>query len=233
MPGRRRSRRLPRALALQMAGPPQMTSRSGMSGAMLLMTKMLSPTGGRMSPISMTIVIRMPNQTRLNPATFSGGRNKGNGHGTRTGTLLDLGTEAPAQPIPKIALVAGRARELMRDLERDRGLRQRSRRGQRKRQTCRGARHSSLRRAMFIGSSAKWTDFAQARRIGACMLRLACSGAAAQRTRLLTPATLLWVAARARRGRGWSDGGGFRYRRGRPADWRDSWRWRLGIASVG
>jgi hypothetical protein len=38
-----------------------MTSASGISGAVLLMTKMLSRTGGRISPLSMTIVIRTPN----------------------------------------------------------------------------------------------------------------------------------------------------------------------------
>src|SRR6266545_1403591 len=56
---------------------PHTTSFSGMSGATFLMTKMLSPTGGWMSPISMTTVITTPNQTRSNPAALRGGRTIG------------------------------------------------------------------------------------------------------------------------------------------------------------
>ena len=41
---------------------------------MFLITKMLSPTGGWINPISITMVISTPNQTRSNPAVFSGGR---------------------------------------------------------------------------------------------------------------------------------------------------------------
>ena len=41
---------------------------------MFLITKMLSPTGGWISPVSMTIVIRIPNHTRSKPAALSGGR---------------------------------------------------------------------------------------------------------------------------------------------------------------
>src|SRR5215467_3850962 len=53
---------------------PQMTSRSGISGAMFFMTKMFNPTGGWMRPISITIVMITPNQTRSNCAARSGGR---------------------------------------------------------------------------------------------------------------------------------------------------------------
>ena len=41
-----------------------------MSGAMFLMTKMLRPTGGWISPISMTIVMATPNQIRSKPAAL-------------------------------------------------------------------------------------------------------------------------------------------------------------------
>ena len=50
---------------------------SEMSGAMFLMTKMLSPTGGWMRPVSITMVISTPNHTRSKPAAFSGGRMMG------------------------------------------------------------------------------------------------------------------------------------------------------------
>ena len=53
---------------------PQITSRSGMSGATLRMTKMLRPTGGWISPISITMVMTTPNQMRSKPAARSGGR---------------------------------------------------------------------------------------------------------------------------------------------------------------
>src|SRR5262249_61423951 len=52
---------------------PHITSRSGMSGAMFLMTKRLSPTGGWIRPISITIVMTTPNQIRSNCAARSGG----------------------------------------------------------------------------------------------------------------------------------------------------------------
>ena len=45
-----------------------------MSGAIRLMTKMLRPTGGWISPISITTAITTPNQIRSNPAARSGGR---------------------------------------------------------------------------------------------------------------------------------------------------------------
>ncbi len=45
-----------------------------MSGATFRITKMFSPTGGWISPISITIVITMPNQIRSKPAARSGGR---------------------------------------------------------------------------------------------------------------------------------------------------------------
>ena len=51
-----------------------MICASGMSGAMFLITKMFSPTGGWISPISITIVISTPNQIRSKPAALSGGR---------------------------------------------------------------------------------------------------------------------------------------------------------------
>ena len=51
-----------------------MMSCKEMSGAMFLITNRLRPTGGWMSPVSMTIVISTPNQTRSKPSAFSGGR---------------------------------------------------------------------------------------------------------------------------------------------------------------
>src|SRR5262249_55116924 len=53
---------------------PQIPSLRGMSGAMFLMTKRFSPTGGWIRPISMTMVMTTPNQTRSKPAALSGGR---------------------------------------------------------------------------------------------------------------------------------------------------------------
>src|SRR5215471_10845081 len=53
---------------------PQITSLRGMSGATLRMTKMFSPTGGWISPISMTMVMMMPNQMMSKLAARSGGR---------------------------------------------------------------------------------------------------------------------------------------------------------------
>src|SRR5882672_12912169 len=56
---------------------PQITSLRGMSGAMFLMTNRFSPTGGWISPISMTMVMTTPNHTRSKPAAFNGGRMMG------------------------------------------------------------------------------------------------------------------------------------------------------------
>src|SRR6266481_950816 len=53
---------------------PHTTSRKGISGAMFLITKMFSPTGGWMRPISMMMVMITPNHTRSKPAALSGGR---------------------------------------------------------------------------------------------------------------------------------------------------------------
>jgi hypothetical protein len=47
---------------------PRMIWRKPMSGAMPLMTKRLSPTGGVMRPISMLMVRTMPNQIGSKPA---------------------------------------------------------------------------------------------------------------------------------------------------------------------
>ncbi len=51
-----------------------MMSLSPISGAIRLMTKMLSPTGGWMRPISITTDMTTPNQTSSKPAARSGGR---------------------------------------------------------------------------------------------------------------------------------------------------------------
>ena len=53
---------------------PQTISPNEMSGAMFLMTNRLSPTGGWISPISITTVMTTPNQTRSKPAPRNGGR---------------------------------------------------------------------------------------------------------------------------------------------------------------
>src|SRR5262249_7875512 len=53
---------------------PQTTSRKGISGAMFLITNRLRPTGGWINPISITMVMITPNQTRSKPAALSGGR---------------------------------------------------------------------------------------------------------------------------------------------------------------
>ncbi len=44
---------------------------------MFLITKMFRPTGGWISPVSITMVITTPNHTRSKPAAFSGGRKIG------------------------------------------------------------------------------------------------------------------------------------------------------------
>src|SRR5215468_11617931 len=53
---------------------PQITSLSEMSGATLRMTKMFNPTGGWISPISITMVMMTPNQMMSKFAARSGGR---------------------------------------------------------------------------------------------------------------------------------------------------------------
>src|SRR4029079_6618014 len=82
MPGNAQIRNTARNISPTKGITPQIRSLSGMSGATFLMTNMLSPTGGWMSPISITIVIRTPNHTRSNPAALSGG--------SRIGTVMRM-----------------------------------------------------------------------------------------------------------------------------------------------
>ena len=77
MPGKKHISRIATNIRPRKGITPQITSFSGMSGAMFLMTKMFSPTGGWISPISITIVIVTPNQIRSKPASFSGGKTGG------------------------------------------------------------------------------------------------------------------------------------------------------------
>ena len=56
---------------------PHITSDREISGAMFLITKRLSPTGGWMRPISITMVMTTPNQIRSKPAALIGGRMTG------------------------------------------------------------------------------------------------------------------------------------------------------------
>src|SRR4051812_30528422 len=58
---------------------PQITSLRGMSGATLRMTKIFRPTGGWISPISITMVMTAPNQKRSQFAGRKGGRMNGAG----------------------------------------------------------------------------------------------------------------------------------------------------------
>jgi hypothetical protein len=69
MPGTKHISRMARNIKPRKGITPQITSFSGMSGAMFLMTKMFSPTGGWISPISMTMVMTTPNQIRSKPAS--------------------------------------------------------------------------------------------------------------------------------------------------------------------
>ena len=77
-----------------------MMSPSGMSGAMFLMTKMLRPTGGWISPISMVMVITTPNHTRSKPADFSGGRMIG-----AVIRMMDTGGRKKPRPITRPRMV--------------------------------------------------------------------------------------------------------------------------------
>src|SRR4029077_6198241 len=74
MPGARHNITTPRIISPTKGSTPHITSRRGMSGAILLMTKILSPTGGGIRPVSMTIVMMTPNQIRSKLAARRGGR---------------------------------------------------------------------------------------------------------------------------------------------------------------
>src|SRR5215831_1758491 len=74
MPGAIHNITTPRIISPTKGSTPHITSRSGISGAILLMTKILRPTGGWIRPISMTMVMITPNQMRSKFAARSGGR---------------------------------------------------------------------------------------------------------------------------------------------------------------
>jgi len=103
MPGNMQQRMIATNIRPTKGMTPQITSFSGMSGAIFLMTKMLSPTGGWIRPISMTMVMTMPNQIRSNPAALSGGRMIGAViRMMDTGGRPALPTEGERVKIPKI-----------------------------------------------------------------------------------------------------------------------------------
>ena len=74
MPGKRQIKSTASIIKSTKGSVPQMMSDREMSGAIFLITKMFSPTGGWINPISMTTVITTPNQMRSNPAALRGGR---------------------------------------------------------------------------------------------------------------------------------------------------------------
>src|SRR5262249_7868152 len=67
MPGNTQISITANSISVTKGSTPQMICDSEMSGAMFLMTKMFSPTGGWMRPVSITMVISTPNHTRSKP----------------------------------------------------------------------------------------------------------------------------------------------------------------------
>src|SRR5581483_10228262 len=74
IPGKSASSAIAPTISTRNGTTPHTMSRSGMSGAMPLITNRLRPTGGWISPISIRIVMMTPNQMRSKPCACSPGR---------------------------------------------------------------------------------------------------------------------------------------------------------------